>query len=129
MPTWNMVAAVDVYRWRRNMKIVKIIVDKKPRGCFECYFKCDMDCNTHEYKCKLGGDMTKESPVCFEEIKFGNIVSEVLERIDNNNITEQEIMNMNLNLGTINKKDWMQGMLQICSYMFTKCLGGKNKIS
>lgn len=111
------------------MKIVKIIVDKKPRGCFECYFKGDVDCNTHEYKCKLGRDKTEGCPVRFEEIKFGNFVSEVLERIDNNNITEQEIMNMNLNLGTISKKDWMQGMLQICSYMFTKCLGGKNKIS
>lgn len=111
------------------MKIVKIVVNKKPRGCFECCFKGDVDCNTYEYKCKLGGDMTKECPVCFEEIKFSNFVSEVLERIDNNNITEQEIMNMNSNLGTISNRDWMQGMAQICSYMFTKCLGGKNENS
>ena len=122
MPTWNMVAAVDVYRWRRNMKIIKIIVDKKPIDCFECCFKGDIEC-------KLGIDKTKGCSVCFEEIKFGNLVSEVLERIDNNNITKQEIMNMNFNLGTMSKKDWMQGMLQICSYMFTKCLGGKNKTS
>lgn len=105
------------------MKIVKIIVDKKPRGCFECCFKGDVDCNTYEYKCKLDRDRTEGCPVCFEEINFNNFVSEVLEKIDNNNVTEQEIMN--LNLGTINKKDWMQGMAQICSYMFTKCLGGK----
>ncbi len=112
------------------MKIIKIIVDKKPIGCFECCFKGDVvDCSTSEYKCKLGRDKTEECPVCFEEIKFGNLVSEVLERIDNNNITKQELMNMNFNPGTISKKDWMQGMVQICSYMFTKCLGGNNKTS